>query len=268
MRVSHFNFLALSSLVVYNAAERGWRQMRITDKLADRNANPFGAEPATIVCLGDSVTHGCFDSRLDRHGRVDTEYIASLSYARRLENQLYKLYPVAAANVINSGIGGDSATGALKRFDRDVARYSPDVVVVNFALNDCMDHSAEALQRYIASMKTLFDRIAGIGAEGILLTPNMMCTYVDSSLKEDILRNIATSAAEHQNGGAVDRFVDAARETAQSMGVPIADAYASWQKYMQNGVDTTQLLANHINHPLPDMHDVFANRVIDVIMGR
>jgi len=243
--------------------------MRITDKLANRNAEPFGAAPATIVCLGDSVTHGCFDSKLDRHGRVDTDYIASLSYARKLENQLYKLYPVAAANVINAGIGGDNATGALKRFDRDVARYSPDVVVVNFALNDCMDiDAAGALKRYVASMKALFEKTAAIGAECILLTPNMLCTYVDSSLKEEILRNIAASAAERQNAGVLDRFVDAARETAQSMGVPIADAYASWRKYMQNGVDTTQLLANHINHPLPDMHDVFATRIVDVIMGR
>lgn len=242
--------------------------MRITDKLTNRNADPFGAEPVTIVCLGDSVTHGCFNSKLDRHGRVDTDYIASLSYARKLENQLYKLYPVAAANVINAGIGGDSATGALERFDRDVTRYSPDVVVVNFALNDCMDANENALGRYVASMKALFQKIAGIGAECILLTPNMLCNYVDSSLKEKILRDIAASAAERQNTGVLDRFVDAAREAAQSMSIPIADAYASWQKYTQNGVDTTQLLANHINHPLADMHDVFANRIVDVIMGR
>lgn len=243
--------------------------MRITDKLANRNAKPFGAAPVTIVCLGDSVTHGCFDSKLDRHGRVDTDYNASLSYARKLENQLYKLYPVAAANVINAGIGGDNASGALKRFDRDVARYSPDVVVVNFALNDCMDpDTAGGLKRYITSMKALFEKAVDIGAECILLTPNMLCTYVDSSLKEEILRNIAAAAAERQNAGILDRFVDAARETAQSAGIPIADAYVSWQKYSQNGVDTTQLLANHINHPLPDMHDIFAARIVDVIMGK
>jgi lysophospholipase L1-like esterase len=243
--------------------------MRITDKLAKRNADPFGAAPATIVCLGDSVTHGCFDCRLDRHGRVDTDFIASLSYARKLEDQIYKLYPVAAANVINAGISGDSAAGALKRFDRDVACYSPDLVVVNLGLNDCMDQDeAGALERYASSMKGLFQKTAEIGAECILLTPNMMCKYVDSSLKEEILREIALAASQRQNGGVLDRFVDAAREVARSMGVPIADAYASWKKYAENGVDTTQLLANHINHPLPDMHDVFANRVVDVIMER
>ncbi len=243
--------------------------MQITDKLAKRNADPFGSPPATIVCLGDSVTHGCFNSKLDRHGHIDTDYIASLSYVRRLQNQLYKLYPVAAVNVINAGIGGDNATEALKRFDRDVARYAPDVVVINFALNDCMDPDTQgARKRYVASMRALFEKTAAIGAEPILLTPNMLCKYVDSFLVEQVLRNIAASAAELQNAGVLDQFVDDAREAAQSMRVPIADAYASWQKYTQNGVDTTQLLANRINHPLPDMHEVFANRIVDVIMGR
>jgi acyl-CoA thioesterase-1 len=242
--------------------------MRITEKISERNVDPFGAAPATIVCLGDSVTHGCFDSRLDQHGRVDTEYIASLSYVRKLQNQLYQLYPVAATNVINAGIGGDNATNALKRFDRDVARYTPDAVVINFALNDCMDSAADALDRYVASMKALFQKTAEIGAECILLTPNMLCKYVDSSLTEEVLRGIAAAAAERQNAGLPDRFVDSAREAACLMGVPIADAYASWQSYTQHGVDTTQLLANHINHPLPDMHDVFANRIMDVMMER
>ena len=240
--------------------------MRIADKLRARNADPFGAAPVTIVCLGDSVTHGCFGIKLDQNGKIDTDHFPSLGYARRLQDRLYALYPAAVVNVVNAGIGGDSATGALKRFDRDVARHSPDAVVVDFGLNDCMDGAPGALERYAASMRALFQKTAEIEAECVLLTPNMMCTYVDTALREELLRNIASVAAQRQNGGALDRFVDAAREIAQSMGIPIADAYASWRKYADRGVDTTRLLSNYINHPVPDMHDLFAQRIADVIL--
>ena len=35
--------------------------MRIIDLLKARNAEPLKNRPVTICCLGDSVTHGCFE---------------------------------------------------------------------------------------------------------------------------------------------------------------------------------------------------------------
>ena len=43
--------------------------MRITQRIAERNRDYYDKKPVTIVCLGDSVTHGCFDVFVNRSGR-------------------------------------------------------------------------------------------------------------------------------------------------------------------------------------------------------
>ena len=184
-----------------------------------------------------------------------------------LQDELLGLYPASAVSVINSGISGDSTTGALKRFDRDVAVYNPDLVTVNLGLNDSMAADAEAsLETYRANMSEIFRRIKALGAEAMLVTPNMMCSYVDPSLPEGLLRNIAAEAAKRQTGGVLTAFVDSAREIAREAGIPIADAYAHWQALEHAGVDTTALLSNHINHPTRKMHDVFARKIIEQLL--
>ena len=55
------------------------------------------------------------------------------------------------------------------------------------------------------------------------------------------------------------------REIANQLDIPIADAYAEWQLLESQGVDTTALLANGLNHPNAEMHKVFANKLYDVI---
>jgi lysophospholipase L1-like esterase len=47
--------------------------------------------------------------------------------------------------VINSGVSGDTAAGALERIDRDVLRFAPDLVIIAFGLNDsCLTPSPES----------------------------------------------------------------------------------------------------------------------------
>ena len=48
--------------------------MRILEKLAARNAETLDSAAALIACLGDSVTHGCFEVFKNRFGKVDTVY--------------------------------------------------------------------------------------------------------------------------------------------------------------------------------------------------
>jgi len=241
--------------------------MKITALIAARSSDAFSNRPPRIVCLGDSVTHGCFEIYLNRHGNIETVYDTPSGYARKLQDELLMLYPASAVSVINAGISGDSTTGALKRFDRDVAVFSPDLVTVCLGLNDSMAEDAEAsLETYRANMSEIFRRIAALGAEAMLITPNMMCSYVDPALPEGILRDMAAEAARRQTGGILTAFVDAAREIAREAGVPIADAYAHWQALEHAGADTTALLSNHINHPTRKMHDVFTSKIIEQLL--
>ena len=241
--------------------------MKITSKIARRAADPYGNPHARIVCLGDSVTHGCFGCYINREGNIDTVYASDKGYVRLLQDRLYTLYPACAVTVINSGISGDGTAGALKRFDRDVAAFAPDLVTVNLGLNDCMGADADAaLAAYRENMTEIFRRIQALGAEAMLVTPNMMCSYVDPELPEGLLRDIAAEAARRQQGGVLSAFVDAARETAREAGVPIADAYADWQAMEHAGVDTTRMLSNRINHPVAGQHELFVSRIVEQLL--
>ena len=62
--------------------------MRITQRIAERNKDYYGKKPVTIVCLGDSVTHGCFEVFINRFGGIDTVYKPEQGYTARLQRRL------------------------------------------------------------------------------------------------------------------------------------------------------------------------------------
>ena len=98
--------------------------MKIAKKLAGALALLAGtvlAEPFkdgdTVVFFGDSITHGGFYH----------EYVTDFYRTR---------YPEAKIRFVNSGIGGDTAKGALPRIAVDVAEYNPTWVGFHFGMND------------------------------------------------------------------------------------------------------------------------------------
>ena len=238
--------------------------MRITSLLNQRHSDAYHASSVRIACLGDSVTHGCFDVYINRFGKIDTYYDSASSYVRLLQDALFRLFPACAVTVANCGISGDGTSGALPRFDRDVVPLCPDLVTVNLGLNDCMAEDSDiALADYRDNLRSIFSKIHALGAEGMLVTPNRMCAYVDPMLPEGILRDIAAQAAKRQVDGVLSAFVETARDVAREFDAPIADTYAAWQALDRAGVDTTALLVNHINHPAKDMHRLFAQKILE-----
>ena len=85
-----------------------------------------------IAFLGDSVTHGCFETAPGGGATYDFEAV----YHNRLRLMLSEKEPTRPVSVVNAGVNGDSAAGGLARLDRDVLRFRPDLCVVNFGLND------------------------------------------------------------------------------------------------------------------------------------
>ena len=48
------------------------------------------------------------------------------------------------------------------------------------------------------------------------------------------------------------------------MNIPVCDCYAKW-KELAKTQDTTMLLANRINHPTKEMHELFAQSLFEMI---
>lgn len=118
------------------------------------------------------------------------------------------------------------------------------------------------VEEYQKALSEIFERVSP--AETIFMTPNMLNTRLEARLDPD-LRDYAKLTMEFQNSGKMDLFVEAAMKTAAQYRVAVCDCYRKWKQLAAIGADTTSLLANYINHPRRDMHELFAACLFDTI---
>lgn len=239
--------------------------MRIVEKMALKERDNLNHGGVTIAFLGDSVTQGCFEIYKKSNGGLETVYDQQNSYEAGVWRILSTLYPSCTVNIINAGINGDTATGGLGRLERDVLRHDPDLCVVCYGLNDCSPAEG-AIERYAESLRSIFKKIRESGSEIIFMTPNMMNTYVSPHVSDPDFIRIAAMIAERQNSGLFDAYMDAARGVCQELEVRVCDCYSIWKKLYENGVNTTELLSNKINHPTREMNKMFSYELVRSMM--
>ncbi|MBQ7779409.1 MAG: GDSL family lipase [Clostridia bacterium] len=239
--------------------------MKIMEKFAAKVKSNWNEPGVKLAFIGDSVTQGCFEIYKTSETGLDTVFDQNNGYHQHLRNMLATLYPNVPVNIINAGVSGGSAPHGLERLERDVLSAKPDLVVVNFGLNDC-GGGAEKLDRYKEAMDGIFARLQQEGIEAILLTPNMMCTHVSCMVTDPLFKEVAEKCAKRQNEGILDLYVAAAKEIAAARGAAICDCYAKWKQMDANGVNVTRLLANYINHPTREMNKLFAVSLLETMM--
>lgn len=124
---------------------------------AEAQAPPGLKAGDTLLFLGDSITHQCLYTRY-----------TTLFYMTR--------YPGIPLHFYNSGVGGDQAANALKRFDDDVAALKPACVTVLLGMNDGHYRPLGEPQfgTYKTNMTKLVDRLQQeTQAKLFLLTPSL-----------------------------------------------------------------------------------------------
>ena len=240
--------------------------MKIIEKIQEKQKDLYARKPITFAFLGDSVTQGCFDCYETSPSTIETEFVAEWGYSEVFKKMLHKLYPSVPLAVINAGISGGGTSGGLKRLERDVLSYSPDLVVVCFGLNDC-GNGKGGVKDYSANLNAIFAKIKESGAECVFMTPNTMNENISPKLTSKHMRNLAKDFAERMKKGVLDDYVAAAKRVAAENQVPVCDCYALWKTMSANGVNVTELLANKLNHPDKDMHFLFAYELLKTMMG-
>ena len=83
-------------------------------------------EEVTIAYLGGSITQGSSAGN-------------ELCYARLTTNWFEEQFPEADINYVNAGIGATGSYIGIHRADRDVLAYDPDLVFIDFSVNDTSD---------------------------------------------------------------------------------------------------------------------------------
>jgi len=186
----------------------------------------------TIVCHGHSVPAGYFETPT-----VDSLH----AYPHLLLTKLKQHYPNAVINVIVTAIGGENAVSGAARFQRDVLPHHPDVVTIDYALNDRgngLERSRMAWEQMIASARAH-------GVKVILLTPTPD-QQSDLADPDDPLyqhaRQVRELAALHQVG--------------------LVDSLALFQQRIQEGIRLGDLMAQ-VNHPNSAGHELVAEGLME-----
>ncbi|MBQ7036579.1 MAG: SGNH/GDSL hydrolase family protein [Clostridia bacterium] len=231
--------------------------MKIIDKLKAKNEDIFGHRQPTIVCLGDSVTQGCFELESGTNPVFDP----MSGYVEKMRAILLRHFPASSPAIINAGRSGGRADGGLERLERDVLSFQPDLVTVCFGLNDAT-RGKDYLPTYSGALKEIFDRVQGYGAELIFMTPNLRGTNPDMTGMDETTKKAISNIAESERRGDLELFLEEAKKLCRERNIPVCDCHKKWKEMRDAGVDVHTLLSNQINHPTREMHNLFAEELV------
>lgn len=213
--------------------------------------------PKKIVFFGDSVTEGCFELYPTSYG-FDTVRRSDKAYPSLVTRMLKEKYGENIISV-NAGRSGDSSKNGLERTERDVLSHKPDIVTIAFGLNDIFRP-----EHFEKSINGILEKITASGAKTVLVTPNMLNTYIHEETLPSALK-VARTAMAAQTDGTLDQIYLQSLSAAKRFGAEVCDVYLFWKNLYSQGVDITSLLVNKINHPCEKMHIKTAEMLLQII---
>jgi len=191
-----------------------------------------------VVCHGHSVPAGYFA----------TPYVNTFgSYPHLLHRIIKERYPFAVVNVIVTAIGGETSVEGERRFDRDVLNHNPDLVTIDYSLND-RRREPEAVK---AAWSAMIERALARGVKVILLTPSWDNSYY----------------AYNENWKALEDRAKLVCRLAETYGVGLADTFERFGDYIRRG-GNLQALLSHVNHPSEEGHAIIADEIAKYFPAR
>lgn len=186
-----------------------------------------------IVCHGHSVPAGYFATPM-----VD----AFNAYPHLLYRGLKHRFPFAVINVIVTAIGGETSEGGRARFADQVLCHRPDVLTLDYGLND----RSIGLERARVAWTEMIESALARGTRIILLTPT-----ADATQRPEVPPGDRLPLQEH---------AAQIRELAAEYGVGLADSLAAFAEYARTG-DLGDLLS-WLNHPNRQGHELVARELL------
>ena len=162
------------------------------------------------------------------------------SYPHLLLKELKQIYPYAVINTILTCIGGENAEQGAKRFKRDVLNHKPDVLFIDYALNDRRIGLEASRKSWEYMIKAALKKSIKV----ILLTatPDQKVDLTDDKTDLQLLCNQI-------------------KEMSSEFKVGLVDSYAIFQKMLSDGGKLPDYMSQ-VNHPNEMGHQL----VVDGIM--
>jgi len=207
--------------------------------------------PITVVYMGDSITEGQYV----HHSLRWTEKLTS-----RLRQKLSETIATDTLHFFNRGISGETTRQGLERFPRDVQALKPDVMTLQFGLNDCNcwdtdgGHPRVSEAAYRANLLEMIERAKIFGTRHIILSTN------HPTLR---LRPLASGQTLEQRRAI---YNDIVRDVAAISGVTLCDIDQEF-----SSLDSVQLAGMLL--PEPDVlhlsvsgHEKYTNAIYEPVL--
>ncbi|HRP58267.1 SGNH/GDSL hydrolase family protein [Agriterribacter sp.] len=162
------------------------------------------------------------------------------AYPYQVLKALKAAYPYAVINIINTSIGGENSESGSKRFAKDVLIHKPDVLFIDYALNDRgigLDKSKSAWE---AMIRQALEKNIKI----ILLTPSP-----------------DTSVHISEPGNVLEKHALQIRSLAKKYSIGLANSYAAFKQVADPGNDLNAYMSQ-INHPNEKGHALIAEAIL------
>jgi lysophospholipase L1-like esterase len=143
-------------------------------------------------------------------------------------------------NVIVTAIGGENSTQGAERFEKDVLIHRPDVLFIDYALND----RKIGLQQAGENMEKMIRMALQQKIKIILLTPS-------ADVNVPLL----------QPHNELEQFADQIRGLTEKYGVGLADSYGRFRDAAAKGEDIHTFMAQS-NHPNAKGHALIAEEIL------
>lgn len=180
----------------------------------------------TIVAFGDSITAG---------------YAVRRGFPSFWKEMLQKRYPDAKIEMINSGVSGDTTMDGLARLGWSVLSYEPDLVTINFGINDCVLRLD--LVEFEMDLVEMIRRIrSGPGSEMLLLSSQPLETPPYDRLVLD--------------------YYQAVERVAKELDVGFVDVYGAWMRQVHQGTPLGSLILSGLDHPNEAGYRIIADELM------
>ena len=187
-----------------------------------------------IAVHGHSVPAGYFATP-----RVDTFN----AYPHLLHYQLNQRFPFSTVNVIVTAIGGETSIAGAARFQKEVMCHRPDVLLIDYALND----RRSGLDAARSAWTSMIEQSLQLGARILLLTgtpDNTQHPHVDPEQQRPLREHAALT-----------------RELAEKFDLGLVDSLAAFDRCIAAGGKLEDLLS-WSNHPNRHGHELVAQEIM------
>ncbi len=180
----------------------------------------------TIVAFGDSITAG---------------FAVRRGFPFFWKQMLAEKYPKARVEMVNSGISGDVSMDGLARLDWAALSYEPDLVTINFGINDCV--LGLGLEEFEMNFVEMVRRIrAGPNSEVLLLSSQPLVTPPCDKIVRD--------------------YYQAMERVAKEIDVGFVDVYGAWMKVVHAGTPLRSLILPGLDHPNETGYRIIAEELM------